>query len=123
LRRKSACAVCGKSTLRLLLNDTRVNIPICSYKCELRYLDTISSKEQATLLTIFDERITQTKHSLRLCWTTAAVGVAVILAGLLTKNAAVFLAGASLAILFAFLIRYFEEKTVKLTNTRKRISI
>jgi uncharacterized membrane protein YphA (DoxX/SURF4 family) len=96
---------------------------MCSYKCELRYLDALSYKEQASLLILFDSRIAQTKHSLRLCWTTVAVGVSVILVGFLTKSASVFLAGACLATFFAFLIRYFDEKTVKLTTTRKRISI
>lgn len=123
MREKSPCTVCGKSTRNLLFNDNKLHIPICSYECEHKYLDTLSNKEEAKLLRCIDNRITQTKHRLRLCWTTAGVGVLVMLVGFLAKNAAVFIFGASLASVCAFLTRYLEEKTVKLTSTRKRISV
>jgi hypothetical protein len=122
-REKNPCAVCGKSTPKSLFDDDELRIPICSYECEHRYLDTLTHKEEAKLLTRFDNRIAQTKHHLRLCWTTAAIGASVTLAGFFTRTVAVFLAGASLATLSAFLTRYLEEKTVKLTRTRRRISI
>jgi hypothetical protein len=123
MREESPCTVCGKSTRNLLFSDNKLHIPICSYDCEHKYLDTLSNKEEAKLLRHIDNRITQTKHRLRLCWTTAGVGVAGMLVGFLAKNTAVFIFGASLATFCAFLTRYLEEKIVKLTDARKSISV
>jgi hypothetical protein len=123
MRKESPCTACGKLTRKYLFNDNKLGIPICSYECENKYLDTLNSKEEAKLLTHFDNRIAQAKQCLRLCWTAAAVGVLVILLGFLTATAAVFIVGASLATVPAFLTRYFEEKNVRLMRTRKRIRV
>jgi hypothetical protein len=120
---ESPCRVCGKSTLQFLFDDSKLRIPICSYGCEQRYLDTLSCKEKAKLLSHFDNRIAKTKHDLRLCWATAGVGALVVLVGFLTKAVATFIAGASLATVCAFLTRYLEEKITKLTQNRKRVSV
>lgn len=122
MKDKGPCSVCGQATRKLLFNDNALHIPICSYECKNRYLDALSDKEEANLLRRLDDRIELAKHRLKLCWTTASVAVLAILAGFLTKNATVFLCGASLASVCAFLIRYLEEKALKLTQTRKRVS-
>lgn len=121
--KENPCTVCGKSTPRLLFDDNKLRIPICSYECEHKYLDSLSKKEEERLVSRFDSRMARTKHLLRLCWATAGVGVLVILAGFLTKTAAVFIIGASLATICAFLTRYFEGKALKLAQTRKRIAV
>ena len=123
MREKRPCTVCARSTSKILFNDSKLCIPICSYECEHRYLDTLSYKDEAKLLSHYDNCITQAKHRLRLGWTTAGVGVLVILAGFLTKTVMIFIAGVFMATVCAFLTRYFEEKAVKLTQTRKRISV
>jgi hypothetical protein len=115
--------MCGKSTRKFLLNDVTLGTPVCSYECEHKYLDSLSSKEEAKLLGLLDNRISGTKHRLRLCWITAGIGVTIVLLGFLAKTAAVFIAGALLATVCAFSTRYFEEKIVKLTQTRKRIRV
>jgi hypothetical protein len=123
MRKESPCAACKKLTRRFLFNDSRLGIPICSYECENRYLNTLSNKDEAKLLTHFDNKIAEAKHRLRLCWYAAAVGVFVILLGFLTTSAAVFIAGASVATGSAFLTRYYEDKNVKLMRTRKRVRV
>jgi len=120
---ESPCRVCGKSTIKFLFDDSKLRIPICSYECEQRYLDTLSYKEKAKLLSHSDNRIAKTKHDLRLCWAVAGIGALVMLAGFLTKAVAIFIAGTSLATACAFLTRYLEEKIMKLTQNRKRISV
>jgi hypothetical protein len=123
MRHQSPCTMCGKSTRKFLLNDVTLGIPVCSYECEHKYLDALSSKEEAKLLGRLDNRITETKHRLKLCWTIAGTGVMIILLGFLAKTAAVFIAGALLATVCAFSTRYFEENKVRLTQTRKRIRV
>lgn len=123
IREQSQCIVCKRPTRKLLFNDSRLRIPICSYDCEHRYLDALRAKDEANMLGHFDNCIARAKHHLRLCWTTAGVGVLVIVASLLNKIATLFIAGALIAGVSAFLTRHFEEKAVKLTLTRKRISV
>ena len=120
---ESPCKVCGKSTLKFLFDDSKLHVPICSYECEQRFLDTLSYKQKAELLSRFDDRIVHAKHDLRLCWAATGLGALVVLAGFLTKNVVAFTAGASLATVCAFLTRYFEEKTTKLKQNRKRVSV
>lgn len=122
-REESRCTVCGDLTRKFLFNDNDLRIPMCSYKCENRYLDTISAKKEAILLDRFEKRINQSKHRLRLCWTIIGVGAMVTLVGFLTKTVEVFIVGASLATFCAFLARYFEERIVKLARIRERISV
>jgi hypothetical protein len=123
MRKESPCTACKKLTRRFLFSDNKLGIPICSYECENRYLDTLSYKDEAKLLTYFDNRIAEAKHRLRLSWYAAAVGVFVILLGFLTTTGEVFIVGASVASVSAFLTRYFEDKNVKLTWTRKRVRV
>jgi hypothetical protein len=120
---ENPCKVCGKSTFQFLFDDRKLRIPICSYECEQKYLDTVNYKEKAELLGRFDNRIAKEKHDLRLCWAAAGVGALVVLLGFLLKAAPAFIAGASLATVCAFLTRYLEEKITKLTQNRKRVSV
>ena len=123
VREQSPCIVCKRLTRKVLFNDSKLHIPICSYECERRYLDTLGERDEANILSHLDNRIARAKHHLRLYWTTAGVGVLVIVAGLLTKIVTIFIAGAFIATVCAFLTRHFEEKAARLTLKRKRISV
>lgn len=123
LREQGHCIVCKKPTRKLLFNDSKLHIPMCSYDCERRYLDTLGQRDEANMLSHFDSCIARAKHNLRLCWTTAGVGVLSIVVSLLTKIVTLFVAGVLIAGISAFLTRHFQEKAVKLTMTRKRISV
>lgn len=121
--KENPCTVCGKSTPKLLFDDNKLRIPICSYECEHKYLDSLSKKEETRLVNRFENRIARTKHLLRSCWATAGVGILVILTGFLTKTASIFIVGASLVTICAFLTRYFEGRILELAQTRKRIAV
>ena len=118
----SPCKTCGKPTHNLLFNDRQLHIPICSYACQTKYLDSLSDKETAELLHRFDDTIRRWRNHLRICWVTASAGVLGILTGVIAKNVAVFLGGVSLAAACAFLTRYLEERMFKLRQTRNNIS-
>ena len=120
---QTLCTVCHKPTRKLLFNEPALRIPICSHACEQRYLDTLNRAEEARVLSHLDSRISQTKRDLNLCWATAGVGIVLILATFLTKVFIIFVPGFLIATISAFLTRHFEQKVVKLTSTRQRISI
>lgn len=120
---QSLCTVCKKPTRKTLFNDGTLRVPICSYECERRYLDTLSRSEEAKVLSLLDSRIARTKNHLKLLWATAGVGVLLIVASLLTQIVIMFIPGAFMATLCAFLTRHFEQKVTKLTLTRQRISL
>ena len=117
------CAVCGQPTRTYLFKDNELKIPICTYGCEQKFVDNLSAKQETRLLNHFDKKISQAKRRLKLCWIAAGVGVMVTLMGFLAKTVTVFVVGASLATFCAFLTRYLEERTVRLTRIRERISI
>lgn len=123
MKEKGSCLVCGKQTRKQLLKDEELRIPICSYECEQKYLDTLGEEERAKLLTRFDNMITQTKHRLRLTWIAIGIGLLVTLVGFLAKTVEAFLVGVLLATTCAFLTRYFEERVTKLMGNRKRVGI
>jgi len=123
IREQNPCMMCKRLTRKLLFNDSKLCIHMCSYECERKYLDTLSTQEEAKLLARFDHMRAQIKHRLRTCWITAGLSLMVILVGFLTRTPTIFIVGASLATVCAFLTRYFEDKTVKLTRIRERISV
>jgi hypothetical protein len=123
IKAQSLCTVCKKPTRKTLFNDGNLSIPICSYECERRFLDALSRAEEARVLSHLDNAIARAKRDLKLCWATAGVGILLIVASLLTKIVTMFIPGAFLAVVCAFLTRHFEYKTTKLTSTRQRISL
>jgi hypothetical protein len=123
IRAQSLCTVCKKPTRKILFNDGKLGIPICSYECERKYLETLSRGDEAKVLSRLDGRIARTKYHLKLLWATAGVGVLLIVASLLTKIVIMFIPGALMATVCAFLTRHFEQKASKLTLTRQRISL
>lgn len=123
MKAESLCTVCKKPTRKTLFNDCKLRIPICSYECERRYVDTLSRAEEARVLSHLDSEIAWTKLGLKLCWATAGVGVLLIVASLLTKIVTMFIPGAFLAVVCAFLTGHFEHRASKLTSTRQRISL
>lgn len=115
--------MCGALTRKLLFKDKKLDIPICSVECEHKYIDALSSKDTSKVLSRIDHRITEARLHNRVCWITAGSGVLLFFAAFLTKSFSVFIAGASLMSLGAFLTRYFEHKMTRLTRLRKRIAI
>jgi len=123
MKAQNLCTVCKKPTRKTLFNDSKLQIPICSYECERRYLDTLSRAEEAGVLSHLDSRIARAKLDLKLCWATAGAGVLLIIASLLTKIVTMFIPGAFLAVVCAFFTRHFEHRASKLTSIRQRISL
>ena len=123
MKSQNLCTVCKKPTRKTLFNDGTLRIPIYSYECERRYLDTLTRTEEAKVLSHLDNRIARAKHQLKMLWATAGVGVLAIVASLLTKIVIMFIPGALIATVCAFLTRHFEQKATKLTLTRQRISL
>jgi hypothetical protein len=123
MRKKRPCKACDEMTSRLLFRDKILNIPICSAECEHGYLESLSPKDEDTVLKRLDKRIETAKLHDRMCWATAGFGVIVLAVGFFAKNVSVFLAAIFPLAVGAFLTRHFEQKTRKLTRLRKRIRI
>ncbi len=121
MNRQSPCRVCGRSTRKFLFNDRTLGIPVCSYGCEHKYLDSLSGKEEARLLSCLDDMISETKRHHRLIWASAGAGVLVILLGFAVQSAEVFITGVLVASVCALFTRYFEERVAKLTRSKERV--
>lgn len=100
-----------------------LNIPICSADCEHGYLESLSPNGEDKVLNRLDKRIETAKLHDRMCWATAGLGMIALAVGFYAKNVTVFLAAVFPIAIGAFLTRYFEQKTRKLTKLRKRIRV
>jgi hypothetical protein len=121
--RKRPCSVCGNVTSKLLFNAKKLDIAICSGKCEHKYLETCSSKEQTAVLRYLDDRTEKTRLYNRIGWIVAGFGALIVAIGFFMLNVDIFLFGVFPLAFGALSTRHFEDRIVKLTRTRKRIII
>jgi hypothetical protein len=105
-----------------LFDDAKLCIPICSYECKNRYLDSLSEKEEVSLLRRLDERIEKAKSNLKMSWAAAGAGVLTLVISLLARNVTIFLSGAFVATTSAFLTRHFEGEIVSVKQNRMSVS-
>jgi hypothetical protein len=117
------CSVCGKITSRFLFNDKRLDIAICSGKCEHQYVQTSDPRQEVVMLRYLDNKIAGAKRHEKIGWTTAGVGLVLVAIGFFVPNVHVFLFGVLPLTGGALSTRHFEDKREKLTRTRKRIEI
>lgn len=125
MKKARSCAVCGKMASRLLFNDKRLDIVICSKKCEHEYLNILppTTREYMRLLQFIDDKIKKTKQREKMGWAAAGFGLLIILVGFLTINATIFIIGVFPLTCGAFSTSYFEDKIHKLLKLRRRILI
>jgi hypothetical protein len=115
--------VCGKMTSKFLFNERRLDIAICSGRCEHEYIESIDPSEEGTLLRYLDDKINRTKRDKKTCWAVASVGIMLLVTGFFTVNVFFFLVGVLSVTFASFSLRYSEDRFEKLTRKRKRINI
>jgi len=125
VRKAKPCAVCGRMTTGFLFNDKELGIPICSRKCEFKYIDTLTPnmKEQMKVLYYIDSRIEKAKQHEHAGWAISGFGLLTVLIGFLTANTSLFIIGVAPLTYGALSTRHFEDKRDKLVRLRKRILI
>jgi len=123
MRRTSPCLVCGRMTSKFLFNEKKLDVAICSAKCEHQYIETVDGSREDALLRYLDDKIDKTVRDKKTSWALAGVGVVLFVIGLFMANALMFLIGAASATVASFSLRYLEDKQEKLTKKRKRIAI
>lgn len=123
MRRTRLCLVCGKMTSKLLFNERKLGVAICSAKCEHQYIETIDGSRGDALLRYLDDKIDKTTRDKKTIWALSGVGVVLFVIGFFMTNVLVFLVGAASATVASFSLRYLEDKREKLTKKRKRIAI
>jgi hypothetical protein len=117
------CFVCGKMTSKFLFNDGRLDVAICSGKCEHQYIQTCDPMQEINMLRWLDGKIEKAKRDEKVCWTTAGAGLIIVAAGLFMSNATLFLIGVVPLTIGALFTRLFDDRQQKLTKKRKRIAI
>lgn len=117
------CSVCGKTTSRFLFNDRRLDIAICSRKCECEYLETCNSLDEIDVLRYLDNRIEKTRWHKKIGWMIASFGLLLVAVGYFISQVTVLVFGVLPMTLGALSTSHFEDKIDKLTRLRKRIAI
>jgi len=117
------CFVCGKMTSKFLFNDRRLEVAICSGKCEHQYIQTCDPRQEVSMLRWLDGKIKKAKRDEKVCWITAGAGVIIITAGFFMSNVTLFVIGVVPLTIGALFTRLFEDRQQKLTKKRKRITI
>lgn len=132
--RAKPCVICQKLTPRVLFGDFSLAIHICSWKCQLEYLETLRHRrnEQKTLLRGFDERIAKTNRYSRGGWAIAAVGIVFVIVGIFftrfstTQNVdlgvILFIIGILVVTCAALSTSYFDDRKRKLTEKRGKVA-
>lgn len=115
--------MCGKMTSKFLFNDSRLEVAICSGKCEHQYIQTCDPKQEVNMLRCLDGKIRKAKRDEKVCWITAGAGVLIATAGFFMSNATLFVIGVVPLTMGALFTRLFEDRQQKLTKKRKRITI
>jgi hypothetical protein len=123
MRRTSPCLVCGKMTSKFLFNERKLDVAICSGRCEHQYIQAIDGRQGDALLRYLDDKIDKTQRDKRTSWALAGVGVVLFVIGLFVANVPVFLIGVASVTVASFSLRYLEDKRERLTKKRKRIAI
>lgn len=121
--RRAPCAVCGNPTSRLLYK--KLNIHVCSKKCEHLYLKNLSqnTEEHALVLRYLDGRIKVYRTRNRIGWGISGVAVALLLVGALLPEVNLFIVGVAAVSVSAVATRHYEDRMKKLTIQRKRLAI
>lgn len=117
------CFVCGKMTSKFLFDDRRLEVAICSGKCEHQYIQTCDPRQEVNVLRWLDDRIRRAKRDEKVCWITAAAGLSIVAAGYFVSNVTLFLIGVVPLTIGALFTRLFEDRKQKLMKKRKRIAI
>ena len=117
------CSFCGEMTSRFLFDEKRLDIAICSGRCEHQYIQTCDSKQEVVMLHYLDGKVEKTKRDEKIGWITAGVGLLLVAIGFFAPNVHVFLLGVLPLMCGALSTRHFEDKREKLTRTRKRLGI
>jgi len=117
------CFVCGKMTSKFLFSDRRLEVAICSGKCEHQYIQTCDPMQEINMLRWLDGKIEKAKRDEKVCWITAGAGLIIVAAGLFMSNATLFLIGVVPLTIGALFTRLFDDRQQKLTKKRKRIAI
>jgi hypothetical protein len=123
IRKAKPCQVCGELTPKLLFDDKRLGVSICSGKCEHQYVQTCNLPEETNMLRCLDQKIQKARRDEMVGWATAGAGVILVAVGFFATNALVFLIGVVPMAVGASSTRIFEEKREKLIMKRKRILI
>ena len=125
MTRRIPCAACGKPSKSFLFRDKKLDIPICSTKCEYAYLKNLPSgtPEHAKVVQFLDNRIKKYKQRNRIGWGLSGTGALLLLLGFLIPDVYTFIAGCVIAFLSALTTRHFEHVMRKLTIKRKRLAI
>jgi hypothetical protein len=123
MRRTRPCLVCGKLTSKFLFNERKLDLAICSGKCEHQYIGTIDGSQGDALLRYLDDKIDTTTRDKKASWALAGAGMVLFVIGFFMANVLVFLVGAASATVASFSLRYLDDKREKLTKKRKRIAI
>lgn len=125
MRKARPCAMCGEMTAKFLFKDKRLDIPMCSRRCEYEYVDALTHniREQTIILRYIDDKIETTKRRGNIMWLIAGFGLLVVAIGFWLANAIIFMAGVFPLTCGAFSTSHFENKRNKLMRLRKRIVI
>jgi hypothetical protein len=125
MNQKLPCAVCGNFTRRFLFKNKKINIHVCSKKCEHLYLKNLSqnTEEHILILRYLDSRIRAYRTRNRVGWGVSGVGVALLLFGALSPEVSLFIVGTVVASASAIATRHYEDRMKKLTIQRKRLAI
>jgi hypothetical protein len=112
-------------TSKLLFEDRKLNVVICSKPCEFEYMRRAASDsdEQMRMLQYFDGRVKQAKRHENESWAIAGFGLLIVAAGFFMRNVQSLFAGIFPLTLGALSTRYFEDQRKKLTKLRMRIRI
>ena len=123
MRKVRPCSVCEKKTTRVLLNYRKLDVPICSARCEHAYIESCNPKEETEILRYLDDKISKTRLHNRVCWAAAGAGLLIVAAGFFVANAQLFIFGILPLTAGALLTRHFEQRRSRLLRTRKGIVI
>lgn len=112
-------------TSKLLFEDRKLNVAICSKPCEFEYMRRAASDsdEQMRMLQYFDGKVKQAKRHENESWAIAGFGLLIVAAGSFMRNAQSLLAGIFPLTLGVLSTSYFEDQRKKLTKLRMRIRI
>lgn len=117
------CAVCGNPTRRRLYQ--KLNIPVCSKKCEYLYLRNLSTntEEHALIVRYLDGEIKAYRTWDKVGWGVSGAAVVLLLLGALLPEVNLFIVGAATAFVSAISTRHYEDRMKKLTIQRKKLAI
>jgi len=115
--------MCGKMTSGLLFNDKRLDIAICSRKCQYEYLGTCESTDEVNVLQYLDGEIEKARWRKKIGWMIAGSGLLIVAIGFFMSQATLFIFGVLPLTLGALSTSAFEDEIESLTKLRKRVAI